>query len=79
MSKSVAASFGAHDFDLVDATWLEVATSKRIVDISVDDINAATYRYALRMLGIRDELDRVGQLTCMQLPEELRVPVLPAA
>lgn len=119
MSKSVTAYYEAHGFEVVAATWLEVATSKRIIDVTVDEINdafervavpeadtilhvggalgvvdmlddleqrlgktivssnAATYWYALRMMGIKDEMDRGGRLTRMALPDYLRRPVLP--
>jgi maleate isomerase len=121
MSQSVGAYYGAHGFEVVGATWLEVATSIRIIDVPIKDIvdafervaapdvdtilhvggalgavdmldeleqrlgkniissNAATYWYALRMLGIEDKLDRGGRITRMPLADELRTPVLPVA
>ncbi|MEP5155380.1 hypothetical protein [Planktotalea sp.] len=121
MSKSVTAYYGAHGIEIIEATWLEVATSKRIIDVPPEDIiaafervatedvdtilhvggalgvvdmideleerlgktiissNAATYWYALRMMGIDDPLDRGGRITRMALPDDLRTPVLPNA
>ena len=119
MSQSAGAYYGAHGFEVVDATWFQVATSKRIIDVTVDEINAAfervatpdvdtilhvggalgivdmlddlesrlgktiissnaaTYWYALRMMGIEDKMDRGGRVTRMALPDALRTPVLP--
>lgn len=47
------------------------------LDRPIVSSNAATYWYALRMMGINDKLDRGGQLTRMDLADELRTPVLP--
>lgn len=119
MSESVGNYYAAHGFEVVDSTWLQVATSARIIDVPMDDINAAfdrvaasevdtilhvggalgivdildgletrlgktiissnaaTYWYALRMMGIDDEMDRGGRITRMPLAETLRTPVLP--
>ena len=119
MSESVRDYYQAHGFIVPNATWLKVATSDRIIDVPVDDINAAfdrvdgvdidtflhvggalgivdmldkleerlgrpvvssnaaTYWYALRMMGAEDPLDRGGRLTRMGLADHLRTPVLP--
>lgn len=118
-SKSAAAYYEAHGFEVVASACFRVATSARIIDVTVEAItaafdevgestadtilhvggalgivdmidgfevklgktivssNAATYWYALRMMGIKDEMDRGGKLTRMQLPDALRTPVLP--
>lgn len=119
MSESVTKYYEAHGFEVVEATWLKVATSRSIIDVPLEEINAAfervstpevdtilhvggalgivdmlddletklgktiissnaaTYWYALRMMGIEDQMDRGGRITRMALPEELRTPVLP--
>lgn len=121
MSKSAASYYEAHGFEVVASACFQVATSKRIIDVTVEAIdaafdsvgaseadtilhvggalgivdmldglearlgkpivssNAATYWYALRMMGIEDQLDRGGRLTRMALPDALRSPVLPTA
>ena len=118
-SKSAAAYYEAHGFQVIASACFQVATSARIIDVTVDAINtafdevgatdadtllhvggalgivdmidgieakhgktvvssnAATYWYALRMMGIEDAMDRGGKLTRMSLPDALRTPVLP--
>jgi len=56
--------------DLIDE--FEVKYNKAVVSS-----NAATYWYALRMLGIEDHMDRGGKLTRMALSDDLRTPVPP--
>lgn len=119
MSKSAADYYEAHGFEVVTSACFQVATSARIIDVTVDAINAAfdevgasdadtilhvggalgivdmiddleakhgktiissnaaTYWYALRMMGIEDDLGRGGRITRMGLSDELRTPVLP--
>jgi len=118
-SKSAAAYYRAHGFEVIASACFQVATSARIIDVTVEAINAAfdevgasdadtilhvggalgivdlidgyearlgktvvssnaaTYWYALRMMGIDDQMDRGGRLTRMALPDALRTPVLP--
>lgn len=120
-SKSAAAYYEAHGFEVVGTACFKVATSARIIDVTVEAINeafqslsateadtilhvggalgivdmidgfeaqlgktvvssnAATYWYALRMMGIEDKMDRGGRITRMALPDALRTPVLPTA
>lgn len=117
-SESARAYYRAHGFDLPVTTCLNVKTSDRIIDVPVDEINAAfdrvdtpevdtflhvggalgivdmldglekrlgrsvvssnaaTYWYALRMMGVDDPLDRGGQLTRRPLPIQFRDPEL---
>lgn len=74
-------AFDRVDTDDID-TFLHVGGALGIVDM-LDDLearlgrpivssNAATYWYALRMMGIEDKLDRGGRLTRMPLAAELR-------
>ena len=118
-SKSAADYYRAHGFEVIASTCFQVATSKRIIDVTVEAIsaafdevaaseadtilhvggalgivdmidgletklgktivssNAATYWYALRMMGIEDAMERGGRLTRMALRDALRMPVLP--
>ena len=118
-SKSAADYYRAHGFEVIATACFQVATSDRIIDVTVDAINAAfdevgasdadtilhvggalgivdmidgfetkhgknvvssnaaTYWYALRMMGIEDKMDRGGKLTRMALPDALRTPVPP--
>lgn len=121
MAESVRSYYQAHGFEAPNITWLKVATSDRIIDVPLDEINAAfdrvdtddidtflhvggalgivdllddlearlgrpiissnaaTYWYALRMMGIDDPLDRGGRITRMPLDDALRTPVLPVS
>jgi len=118
-SKSAADYYRAHGFEVIASACFQVATSARIIDVTVEAINnafdelgtsdadtilhvggalgivdmidgleaklsktivssnAATYWYALRMMGIEDQMDRGGKLTRMALPDDLRTPVMP--
>lgn len=120
-SKSAAGYYEAHGFEVITSACFQVATSDRIIDVTVEAIeaafeevggsdvdtilhvggalgivdmidgfeakhgktvissNAATYWYALRMMGIEDKMDRGGKLTRMGLPDALRTPVLPVS
>ena len=80
---AVNAAFDEVDTDDID-TFLHVGGALGIVDM-LDELedrlgrpvvssNAATYWYALRMMGVDDEMDRGGRLTRMQLATELRNP-----
>ncbi|NKB53339.1 MAG: hypothetical protein GKR97_14135 [Rhizobiaceae bacterium] len=80
---AINAAFDRVDTDDID-TFLHVGGALGIVDM-LDDLearlgrpvvssNAATYWYALRMMGIEDEMDRGGQLTRMPLAGHLREP-----
>ncbi len=80
---AINAAFDRVDTDDVD-TFLHVGGALGIVDM-LDELearlgrpivssNAATYWYALRMMGIEDKMDRGGQLTRMPLADNLRQP-----
>lgn len=80
-------------FDRVDTedidTFLHVGGALGIVDM-LDELeerlgrpvissNAATYWYALRMMGVDDPMDRGGRLTRMALADEYRTPPQPVS
>ena len=83
---AVNAAFDRVNTDSID-TFLHVGGALGIVDMlneleerlgrPVVSSNAATYWYALRMMGIDDELDRGGRLTRMPLADALRTPLPP--
>lgn len=80
---AINAAFDRVDSEDID-TFLHVGGALGIVDM-LDELeerlgrpvvssNAATYWYALRMMGIDDQLDRGGRLTRLALPAEFRNP-----
>lgn len=115
-SESVGAYYAEYGFEVATSIGLQVTTSERIIDVTVEQIeaafdrvnlaevdtilhvggalgvvdmvddletrlgkpvvssNAATYWYALRMMGIEDPLDRGGRLTRMPLDAAHREP-----